>query len=107
MGETPLVGRRLSPKMRYLLCRYLARHFDWSRFLCAEPAVDNPAQDRANDRGHPKEPELAKRPAACEQRGARAASWIDRGVGHRDADQVNQRQAQTNGDRCESPGRAT
>ena len=48
----------------------------------------------------------AERPAADEQRRAGAARRIHRGVGHRDADQVDQRQAEADRDRREAARRA-
>ena len=43
---------------------------------------------------YPEQPELTESPTADEDRGTGAAGGIDRGVGDRDADEMNQREAE-------------
>ena len=73
-----------------------------SVLAAGDGAVDQRAQQGADDRRHPEQPQLRERPAADEDRHAGAARRVHRGVGHRDADQVDQRQAQADGDRREA-----
>ena len=75
---------------------------DLGRGLLAEPAVEDAAERAADQRRDPEQPELRQRPAADEQRRAGAAGRVDRGVGDRDADEVDQRQAEADGDRGEA-----
>ena len=56
----------------------------------------------ADHRSQPEQPELLKGPASDEQRGCSAARRIDRGVRHRDADQMDQREGEADGEACES-----
>ena len=57
-----------------------------------EPAREEPGDHRADDRRQPEQPELADIFAAGEQRRAGAARRVDRGVGDRDRDQMDQGQ---------------
>ena len=72
--------------------------------LPRDARVDEPGQQSADDRRDPEEPELLDRPAADEERGARAPRGVHGDVRHRDADQVDQREAEADRDRRE-PGR--
>src|SRR5271163_2383081 len=63
----------------------------------------------ADDRRHPEEPQLLQRPAAAttnreNQCRTSAARGVDRGVGDRHADQVNERQRQPDSDRRKAGG---
>jgi len=72
----------------------------------AQPAVNGPAEQGADDRGDPKQPQLLDGPAADEQGDPGAASRVDGRVGDRDADQMDQREAQADGDGRQPLGRA-
>ncbi len=72
------------------------------QLLAAKPAMDRAEEQAADDRRHPGQPELAERPATREHRDAGAARRIDRGVGDRGADQVDQRQGEADGERPEA-----
>lgn len=63
---------------------------------------DRRGRPRGLDGGDPEEPELLEGPAGDEDGGAGAACGIDRQVGHRDADQVDQGEPESDGDRGES-----
>ncbi len=67
---------------------------------------DEAADDGSEDGCYPEEPELTECPAADEDRGAGAAGGVDRGVGDRDADEVDQREAEADGDGSEAFGGA-
>src|SRR5258705_11317907 len=69
-----------------------------------EGGGDETAYDCSNDWRDPEEPELTERPAAGEDCGAGAAGGVDRGVGDRDADEVDQREAEADGDGGEAFG---
>src|SRR5690242_18405482 len=66
-------------------CRPLDR-----RHLGGETAIDEPSESASKERGQPEEPQLRERPSADEQRGSGAARRIHGGVGHRNANQVDQ-----------------
>src|SRR5688572_5745646 len=68
----------------------------------AEPPIEDAAECAANERGDPEEPQLGKRPPADEERRAGAARRVDRGVGDRDAHQVDEGEAEPDGDRREA-----
>ena len=70
----------------------------------ADRLVDETADQPADDGRQPEQPQLLQGPAARDQGGTGAACRIDRGVGHRDRDQVDQRQRQPDRDRCETRG---
>ena len=53
--------------------------------LWADPAVDNAAEDSADEWTYDKQPKLANGPAAREKRRSDAARWVDRGIGHGNA----------------------
>lgn len=55
-----------------------------------KPAIVDAAQNSSDDRCDPEEPQLLDGPAAGKQGHAGAAGRIDRGVGDRYADQVDQ-----------------
>ena len=75
----------LAPEVRGLL----VSGYDAGR-LIAQPAIDNAADSAADQRRNPEQPELLQGPAADEQRRAGAARRVDRGVGDRNADQMDQ-----------------
>jgi hypothetical protein len=52
----------------------------------------------ADNWGHPEQPELRHRPIADKYADPGAAGGVDGGIGHRNADQVNQGQPQADGD---------
>src|SRR5260221_13698884 len=68
--------------------------------------VGERADDGADDRGYPEQPELLQRPAADKQRRAGAPRRVHRGIRHRNADQVDQREAEADRNRRETRGRA-
>src|ERR1051325_275859 len=81
--------------------------------LSAKPAIDDPGNRRADDGCQPAQPELPQRPAAGEESRRRRAGRVQRGIGDGDTDQVDQREAEADGDRREplrcptpSPGKA-
>ncbi len=76
------------------------------RPVCPQPAVDRAADDAADDRRHPEQPQLAQCTGTREQGHAGRTGGVDRGIGHRNADQVDQRERQTDGDRRETDRRA-
>lgn len=55
-------------------------------------------KDGTDDWRQPEKPKLGESPASDEDSGACASSWIDGGVGHRNADQMYERQRKTDGD---------
>ena len=55
-----------------------------------------------NDGRHPEEPKLRQCPTAHVKRNPRTAGRIHRGIGDGNADEVNERQAETDGERSES-----
>jgi hypothetical protein len=63
-----------------------------------------PAEDCAYDWRHPEQLQMLDGPSANEERRPRAARGINRSVGHWDADQVNQRQHQSDRNRREAAG---
>ena len=71
--------------------------------LLAQPAIEHAAERAADERRDPEHPELRQRPAADEQRRAGAARRVHRGVGDRDADEVDEGQAEADGDAARSP----
>src|SRR6185503_12429794 len=56
----------------------------------AQPAANGAGRGGARDRRHPEEPELREGPASDEEGGGGAAGRVHRGVGDRDADQVDE-----------------
>jgi hypothetical protein len=74
--------------------------------ISAQPAVNGPAEQGADDRGGPEQPQLLDGPAADEKGYPGAASRVDGRVGDRDADQVDQREAHADGDGRQPLGRA-
>src|SRR5262245_59276128 len=83
--ERLLAGRVPAPSL--VIC-HGTRDLDWPWLFAADPVVDHAADHGADQRSDPEQPELAQGPAADEQRGPGAAGRVDRGVGHRDADQM-------------------
>jgi len=78
----------------------------WEALLLREPLIDHAAEYRAGNGRDPEQPQLLQRPTAHKERRARAARRVHRRVGDRDADQVDQREAEPDGNRCESRGSA-
>jgi hypothetical protein len=64
-----------------------------------DEAIERGAQQRADDRRYPEEPQLADGPVADEQGNAVASGRVHRGVGDRDAGPVDQREGQADGKR--------
>src|SRR4051812_42735107 len=62
-------------------------------------APDQGADGGADQRGKDEEPELAERPVLRKYRSCDRAGGIDRGIGHGDADEVHDREAETDGER--------
>ncbi len=71
-----------------------------------QAAVDEAAKYAADQRRHPEKPKLAESPSANKERLAGAARRIDGGVGDGNADEVDEREAQANGDGREAFGSA-
>ena len=65
----------------------------------ADVPIDSGTKQSADDRRHPEKPQLLDRPASDKHGDAGAARRVDGGVRHRDADQVDQRQAEADRDR--------
>lgn len=61
-------------------------------------AIQHAAEDPADDRHDPEQPQLLQRPAALENRYRGAARRVDRGVGNRNADQMDEGQRQADSD---------
>ena len=76
-----------------------------SVFRAADETVDCRTHHTADDRRQPKQPELGNRPTAIEDGDTRAAGRIHGGIGYRNADQVNQGETETDGNRSEPLGR--
>ena len=76
--------------------------FSASGLIACHPAVEKPGQRCADNGRGPEQPELLQGPAADEDRLAGAARRIDRCIGHRNANQMDQSQTQANGDRGEA-----
>src|SRR3546814_21135865 len=72
-----------------------ARHIGTLARVGTERLVEEAAEHAADDRGYPEQPQLLQRPTACDQRRDGAARRIDRRVGHRDADKMDQRDRMT------------
>src|SRR6185295_15827082 len=77
-----------------------------SGLLLSQPFPQATGEHRTQDRRHPEHPQLLQRPAADQQCGAGAARRIHRGVGDGDADEVDQRECETDGERREAHRRA-
>ena len=71
-----------------------------------DAAIRHRSKDRAENRRNPEEPELADRPSAGEERNARASRGVDGRIGHGNADEVDQRQRKTDGERRKACRRA-
>ena len=79
----------------------------WLFGLAAEQGPADDASDQgARDRRKPEEPELFDIGLAGENRRAGAARGIDRGVGHRNGNQMDEGQGQTDRERRETHRRA-
>src|SRR6516165_10067513 len=74
--------------------------------LLEEPGIQDARHKRAHNRRYPERPKLAQRPAAHEEGRPGASRGVDRKIVHRNADQMDQRQAQPDGDAREPLGRA-
>ncbi|KAG1259587.1 hypothetical protein G6F65_015275 [Rhizopus arrhizus] len=70
--------------------------------VVADPLVDDAADRAAQQRGDPEQPQLADRTAAGEERHGSGAGRVHRGVGDRDADQVDQGQREADRQRREA-----
>src|SRR5262249_55649236 len=70
--------------------------------LAAQPAVQDTAGSAAENWRHPEQPQLRQRPTADKERGPRAARGIYRRIGDGNADQMDQRQRQPDGNRRKS-----
>jgi hypothetical protein len=71
----------------------------WSLFVrAADVPIDGGAKGAPDDRRHPEEPQLRDGSPADEHRDAGAARGIHRRVGDGNADQVDEREAQPDGD---------
>src|SRR5215813_2975109 len=64
----------------------------------AEPQVSPSAEDGTDNWCHPEEPQLSECPASDKDGWTCTSGRIDRGVGDRNADQMDERQRQTDGD---------
>ena len=71
--------------------------------LGADEPVGQGAEHTADDRRDPEEPQLPDGPAAREERDARAAGRVHRGVRDGNADEVNERESEADGDRTSLP----
>ncbi len=69
-----------------------------------ENVGDESAEGGSQDRGYPEEPELSDRPATDEDRGTSGTGWVNRGIGDRDADEVDQGKTEPDGDGREAFG---
>ena len=77
--------------------------FDMSVLACREEGiVDQAGQHRAQDGSSPEQPQLRQVVSPQQQGGAGAPGRVDRQVGDRTADQVNEGQAQADGNARES-----
>src|SRR6476619_2809032 len=63
-----------------------------------EPEVGPACEEVTDDWSDPDKPELGQSPTSDKDRWTRASGRIDRGIGHGDADQMDQGQRKTNGD---------
>src|SRR5258706_15129371 len=70
------------------------------------PAADHAGNRRAEDGRQPEQPELCDIRSAGKQRRAGASRRIDRSVGDRDQEEMNERQAKSDGYPCKSDRRA-
>ena len=71
--------------------------------VLAEDAVVENSADGATDKWRdPEQPELSERPSTDEERGTGAASWVDRSVRDRNADEMNHHQREADGQRREA-----
>ena len=83
-GPAAFAGHSLrSGFLTLLSCRHV-----W-RFML--PAADQAGNRRAEDGRKPEQPELGDVGSASKQRRAGASRWVDRSVGDRDQEQVNER----------------
>ncbi len=88
----------------FLRSRGFVARFKSGFFLAGDDRVNNPGERGADDGGEPEEPELLDGPAADEERGSGAAGGVHREIGDRDADEVDQREPEADGDRREACG---
>ena len=82
----------------------VARYRDGFGLIPSDPAIHDACDSRAQQRRQPEQPQLRQRPAAHEHGRACAARRIHRRVGDGNADEVNECEAQTDGNRCEAFG---
>jgi len=67
----------------------------------SENPVEDSCDDGSNDGGNPEEPQLTDGPSSVEDCGGGTTGWVYRCVGDRDADQVNEGEAEPDGDGCQ------
>ena len=73
-----------------------------SIFRAADSSIDCGTDDSADNRGDPEQPQLPDGPTTDKYGYACAACRIDRCIGYWNADQVDQRQAKPDSDRCQA-----
>lgn len=78
--------------------RFFLPMTEGSVFERADEFIDHGSEGASDERGDPEQLELLHGPAAGKNGHGRAAGWIYRRIGHRNADQVDQGQTQTNRD---------
>ena len=82
--------------------RELSRVSLVSGLLAADEAVGEGAGDGTDDGGDPEEPELADGPISDEDGDGGAAGRVNGGIRDGDADEVDERQPESDGQRCEA-----
>ena len=88
-GRVKLPPERKSPETRAL---------QRINHVFQQGAIQHAAEDPADDRHDPEQPQLLQSPAALENRYRGAARRVDRGVGNRNADQMDEGQRQADSD---------
>src|SRR5690606_24507014 len=83
-----------------------SRHWRLCRPVSSENAIHPSSGRTADHRRDPEEPELGQSPPSLNDRRACAAGGIDRSVGYRNADQVDERQTEPDRNRSEAGGSA-
>ncbi len=72
------------------------------RIVGAQKLIYYPCNGRTQNGRYPKQPKLRQKFAACKNGLGRAAGRVNRGIGNRNADEVNKHQTQTNGQTCKT-----